>query len=79
MYAYRFFLGNKAKMSVALQGGVSQYRSDFTQINAGVDGTGDPTFADVENKINPNFGFGLYYYTDKYYVGISLHGILATV
>ncbi len=71
MYAYRFLLGNKAKMSVALQGGVSQYRSDFTEIDSGVDG-GDPTFNDIENKLNPNFGFGLYFYTRNYYLSFSV-------
>lgn len=76
MYSYRFLLGNKAKMSLALQGGVSQYRSDFTQINSGIDGAGDATFADIENKINPNFGFGLYFYTRNYYLSFSVPHLL---
>lgn len=71
MYAYRFLLGNKAKMSLAIQGGISQFRSDFTQINTGVDG-GDNVFGEVENKINPNVGFGLYFYTKNYYISFSV-------
>lgn len=37
----------------------------------------DPAFAlDYQSDLMPNFGGGIYYYTDKFYVGISVPGIL---
>jgi type IX secretion system PorP/SprF family membrane protein len=32
----------------------------------------DASFTDEPLKPQPNFGFGLYYYSDKYYVGVSV-------
>lgn len=37
----------------------------------------DPAFTDnFKSSFMPNFGFGIYYYTDKYYLGISVPKIL---
>jgi type IX secretion system PorP/SprF family membrane protein len=31
---------------------------------------------DVKSKLLPNFGFGMYYYSDKYYIGLSIPKLL---
>ena len=36
----------------------------------------DPTFSDNVNSTNPNFGAGAFYYTDKFYVGLSVPNFL---
>lgn len=37
----------------------------------------DPAFADnLKSSFMPNFGFGIYYYTDRYYLGVSVPKIL---
>jgi len=36
----------------------------------------DPLFGDNVNETYPNFGAGVYYYTDKFYIGFSVPNIL---
>ena len=39
----------------------------------------DPFFTNnIENRYNPNFGVGFFYYTDKYYVGLSVPSLFKT-
>jgi len=45
--------------------------------NLSLDDRNDPAFiADVRSNILPNFGFGMYYYTDKFYAGVSIPRLL---
>ncbi|NMM49177.1 PorP/SprF family type IX secretion system membrane protein [Marinigracilibium pacificum] len=55
-------------MSFGLQAGVVNYDADYSEIS-----TTDPAFRNVViNTWKPTFGFGIYYYTDNYYVGASI-------
>lgn len=74
MYAYRFYVGPKAKLSVSLQGGVQHRRSNFTEVETS-EGP-DPTFAQNSSKVLPNFGLGLYFYTRIYYISFSIPHLL---
>jgi len=38
----------------------------------------DPSVLDFDNRTFPNFGAGAFYYTDKFYVGLSLPNVLET-
>ena len=40
---------------------------------------GDPLFNSDIRQTTPNFGFGIYYYTDKYYAGISAPNLMYNV
>lgn len=66
-FAYRIPLNDKGKLSFGLQGGMSFYNANFSNVSQS-----DPTFAmgDVRES-HPNIGFGLYYSTDRFYVGAS--------
>ncbi|MCH8902855.1 MAG: type IX secretion system membrane protein PorP/SprF [Bacteroidetes bacterium] len=70
-YAYHMKLNSKAKLSLGLQGGFSNYQvrwADITTIQSG-----DPVFTvNSPNLILPNFGLGTYYYSDKFFVGFSV-------
>lgn len=70
-YAYRIPMGEKGgKLSIGLQGGVENFRADWTQLNIG--DSSDPSYADNENLWLPNFGAGIYYYSKYFYVGASV-------
>lgn len=69
-YAYRIRM-SKGTLALGLQGGVSQYRADFTSVNLGSDATPDMAFSDNVNKALLNFGVGVYYNTDNFYLGLS--------
>ncbi len=68
-YAYRIFT-NKGTLSFGLQVGFTSYNADLTELQP-QDPTDNVFSVDV-NKFMPNFGAGVYYYTDKFYVGFSV-------
>jgi len=73
-YAYHIPIG-AGKLSVALQGGVMNYRADFNKLD--VREFNDVAFDEMQpNKWLPNFGGGLYYYSKYFYVGASVPHIL---
>ncbi len=74
-YAYRLYLGT-GRFSLGLSAGLYG-------INSNTDGTlirdpGDPSFPDeVYKRWFPNFGAGVLYYTDKYFIGVSVPELMA--
>lgn len=69
-YAYRIHF-EKATLAFGLQAGISQYKVDFLSVNLGSDGATDMAFANNVNKWLLNIGTGIYYNTDKFYLGLS--------
>ena len=74
-YSYFLKMG-EGKLGLGLKGGVSQYTakvSDLIVVDAN-----DPTYSSaVKKSLLPKFGFGTYYYTQKWFVGISIPELLA--
>jgi type IX secretion system PorP/SprF family membrane protein len=71
-YSYQLRLTANTKLSLGLKGGFSHYQKDLTRYLQDV-GTGDDAFNQpVETKLLPNFGFGLYTYSDRFYAGLSI-------
>jgi type IX secretion system PorP/SprF family membrane protein len=69
--AYRIRM-DKGTLSFGLQGGVSNFRANFTSVN-NTDGGGiDPAFTENVNTLQFNFGTGIYYNSDKFFVGVSV-------
>ncbi|MEE9409885.1 MAG: type IX secretion system membrane protein PorP/SprF [Candidatus Heimdallarchaeota archaeon] len=76
-FAYRIPMGQskKARLTFGLKGGINLMKIGLTEL--GVRDGLDPEFAqNYVDKILPNFGFGVYYYTDNFYVGASVPRIL---
>ncbi len=69
-YAYRLHFENEAVLSMGVQGSFINYKSELTALRP--ENSGDVVFAQDENRWLMNFGFGLYYYSDKFYVGASI-------
>lgn len=68
-YAYRIPLG-KARLSVGLQGGVTNWRADWSKLE--LFQQDDEAFAESNpNYWLPNFGGGIYFYTPRFYVGFA--------
>jgi type IX secretion system PorP/SprF family membrane protein len=66
-YAYRIPLGGGNKLSIGMQAGMQNWRSNWSKLDI-VD-VQDPTFGADINKILPNFGAGLYFYNKSFYAG----------
>jgi type IX secretion system PorP/SprF family membrane protein len=74
--AYRIFMGD-AKLAFGLKGGLNLFQGRFAELNPQT--PGDQVFqANVSTKLDPQFGFGVMYYSDRYYVGISTPKLLRT-
>ena len=73
-FAYKIKMGD-GKLAFGLKGGVNIVSTGLTDLKT--DQTNDPTFdSDVRSRLLPNFGFGVYYSTPKYYVGLSTPRLL---
>ena len=75
IYAYRIDFANDHKLGIGLQGTVRNYRVKYSETTALQTGDGQLPTAD-ESRMIPNFGLGLYYYTPKYYIGLSVPHLL---
>ncbi|MCU0430476.1 MAG: type IX secretion system membrane protein PorP/SprF [Cytophagaceae bacterium] len=69
--AYRLRL-KKGTMAMGLQAGIYQFQADLSGVQLSRDATYDQAFAANVRKTLPNFGTGIYYNTDKFYIGASL-------
>ncbi len=73
-YSYSLPLAN-GKLSMGLQGSLRRYQVDWNKVNA--IHSGDRLLAENRtNKVVPNFGAGLYYQRQNFYLGASLPNIL---
>src|SRR5690606_31335896 len=67
----------KATLSFGMQAGVKQYRANFTSVNLNQNNTFiDPAFSQNVDKILFDVGAGLYFNTDKFYLGLSAMDLL---
>jgi type IX secretion system PorP/SprF family membrane protein len=72
-YAYRISLP-KGKLSFGIQAGIKYYNIDWAKIQ-----TENPDYmfqGTQENKITPDANFGIYYYTNRMYAGLSSKQLL---
>lgn len=80
-FAYILSLNEKHKLSLGLKAGFTNFSTNFTDFRFPDDNpitgivTNDVAF-DNQNSTNPNFGIGAFYFTDDYYVGISVPNLL---
>lgn len=73
-YAYRIAL-KKTVLSFGLQAGTSMLTAKYSDLNPYQ--TGDNALTkDVKNEMLPNFGAGVYWRGDKFYVGASVPSLL---
>lgn len=73
-YAYRIELGESARLSFGLAGGISQFRLDGSLLS-----TFDPSenlMSQSRSIINPDLKFGLFFATDQYFLGLSVTDLL---
>lgn len=70
-YAYRIRM-DKASLSFGLQGSISQFNSNYNTVELDPSGLSvDPAFTNNDRKTMYNFGTGVYYNSDRFYIGLS--------
>lgn len=73
--AYRIRL-SKGTLAFGLSGGGTFFNADYTSIKTSSDGTSDNAFNSVVNTFLPNIGGGIYYNTDRFYIGFAVPQLL---
>lgn len=75
-YAYTINTSDDAELSFGLKAGLDLLDVDFTKLN--IADPGDVFENNVDSKIQPQIGAGVYYNTDKFYAGLSVPNFLTT-
>jgi type IX secretion system PorP/SprF family membrane protein len=77
-YSYSINTSETGKVSFGLKAGLDIIDVDFSKLNI-YDST-DPYFQDnnIDNKLQPQIGAGIYYNTEKFYAGLSVPNFLTT-
>lgn len=65
-----------SKLAMGLKGTAGFFNIDYNKLN--LENYGDYIFSGDSNIFSPNVGAGLYWYSDKYYLGISVPNLLQT-
>lgn len=72
-YAYRINITEKTILSMGIKGGIYNYYAGLQDVSLGNNNNPDPSFQNnLEQKLQPNAGFGLYLYSDRYYAGFAI-------
>ncbi len=72
-FAYRIRTTASTQLSFGLKGGIDLHRADLGSLTS-VDA--DPASVNVKGQLLPNFGFGLFWHSDTYYIGLSAPKLL---
>ncbi|WP_258102128.1 PorP/SprF family type IX secretion system membrane protein [Marinoscillum pacificum] len=71
-YAYRIKMLNGTKLSLGVQANMTQYRQEYS-----TDPGADPTLAGINQTVfRPNFGTGIMWHADRFYVGLGVPHIM---
>ncbi|GLB52378.1 membrane protein [Neptunitalea chrysea] len=74
-FAYVLSISSKSRLSFGLKAGATFYDTDFSDFTL-IDDLPDPSFAENISRVLPNVGAGVYYFSDNYYVGLSVPNFL---
>ena len=75
-YAFRFQLTESGTLSLGLQAGLLNYRANYTEVRTFQ--PNDPAFNQNISGLLPAAAAGIYYNSDKFYVGFSSPALLQT-
>ncbi len=74
-FAYIMKLNKKSKLALGLSAGANMFQANLSSVQ--LDQQSDPSFQNnVNNRFTPNFGFGAYYYRERFYAGVSIPKII---
>ncbi len=74
-FSYRVKMSDESHLSLGLKAGINTLSANLSTLKT--DQSGDVSFQqNIEGKTLPNVGFGMYYYSPKYYVGLSAPKLL---
>lgn len=75
-YAYQMKVTEKGILSFGIKGGITSYKANLNDLTYW-DQNDQVYQQGIVNQSFPKFGFGTYYYTDRFFAGISIPTLLA--
>jgi type IX secretion system PorP/SprF family membrane protein len=72
-FSYTIPTSERYKLSFGLKVSANMFDLDVTKLN--IDDETDPNLQNFNNEITPNFGVGVYFHSDKLYLGLSVPSI----
>ena len=75
-YSYTINTSDDGKLAFGLKAGLDLLDVDFTKLN--IADPGDVFETNIDNRIQPQIGSGVYYHTEKFYAGLSVPNFLTT-
>lgn len=76
-FSYSLNLGGSAKLALGLKAGATFH--DVGLANLELQDPADPFFSENINNVYPNIGAGAFFYTDNFYLGLSVPNMLKSV
>jgi type IX secretion system PorP/SprF family membrane protein len=73
-YSYSIQTTDYARLAFGLKVGVNIFKANLIDLQYQTGG--DPAIYNIDNKVLPNIGLGLYYYSDQGYIGLSVPKLL---
>ena len=74
--SYTLQTSSNFKLSFGVKGTLDIFNLDISKVN--IEDQGDPSFQDFDNKFSPNIGAGVYWHSDKAYIGLSVPNFIET-
>jgi len=75
-YSYTINLSDVTELSFGLKAGLDILDVDFSKLN--IYDEGDVFESNIDNKVEPQIGAGIYFNTDRFYTGLSVPNFLTT-
>ena len=79
-FSYTLNVSEQGKLALGLKAGATFFNVCLPCLNPAEPLASDAALINQKaNRILPNFGFGAYYYTDKFYAGLAIPNLLETL
>ncbi len=77
-FSYSINTSSSAIVSFGVKAGLDLLDVDFNKLDIPEEGQGDVFENNIDNKLQGQIGAGVYYYTEKFYAGLSVPNFLTT-
>ncbi len=74
-YSYKFYVSPRSKVSIGLSSSLLVQQSNYASVETMTEAT-DEVFSENVSRVLPNFGLGIFFYSNMYYIGASVPHLL---
>lgn len=78
LFSYTIPISDESKLSFGVKAGGHLLNLDFSKLRGFSQEQGSNGISNIDKKFSPNFGAGVYYHSDKFYLGASVPNFLQT-